>query len=75
MDTRSPGAYEFTRGKLQAEHDALEKLDRMSHVHFINPEVFASLRLEIDRDDTVKAFEGRARGAEIWLSIRKRFCT
>jgi len=69
------GAYEFTRGKLQAAHAASEKLDRMSHVHFTNPEVLASLRLEIDRDDAATAFEGRARGAEPWLSIRKRFCS
>ena len=58
------GAYEFTRGKLQAAHAALEKLDRMSHDHFTNPEMIASLRLEIDRDDAATAFEGRARGAE-----------
>jgi hypothetical protein len=47
-DTYDRGAYEFMRGKLQAAHTALEKLDRMSHVHFVNPEVLASLRLEID---------------------------
>jgi hypothetical protein len=49
VDTKTLDTYEFTRGKLQAEHTALEKLDRVSHVHFIKPEVFASLRLEIDR--------------------------
>jgi hypothetical protein len=48
----------------QAAHAALEKLDRMSHVHFTNPEVLASLRLEIDRDDALTAFEVRARRAE-----------
>jgi len=37
---------------MQAAHAALEKLDRVSHVHFTNPEVLASLRLEIDRDVT-----------------------
>ncbi|MFO7555798.1 MAG: hypothetical protein R6W88_11410 [Desulfobacterales bacterium] len=69
------GAYEFARGKLQAAHPALEKLDRMSHVHFINPEVLASLRLEIDPDNAATAFEEKAIGAETWLSIRKRFCS
>jgi len=58
------GAYEFTRGKLEAAHAALEKLDRMSHYHFTNPEMIASLRLEIDRDDAATAFEERARGSE-----------
>jgi hypothetical protein len=62
-------------GKLQTAHTALEKLHRMSHVHFANPDVRASLRLEIDRDDAATAFEGKTRGAETWLSIRKRFCS
>jgi len=47
-----------------AAHAAVEKLDRMSHAHFSNPEVLASLRLEIDRDDVLTAFEVRAGGAE-----------
>ena len=47
----------------------------MSHVDFTNPEVLASLRLEINRDDAATAFEGRARGAETCLSVRKRFCS
>jgi hypothetical protein len=37
------------RGKLQAAHSALEELDRMSHVHFANPEVLASLRREYEQ--------------------------
>jgi hypothetical protein len=63
-DTRTASRYEYARGKLQAAHAALEKLDRVSHVHFTNPEVLASLRLEIDRDDAATAFVGKARGAE-----------
>ena len=43
------GAYELTRGKLQAAHGALEEFDRMSHVHFTNPEVLASLRREYEQ--------------------------
>jgi CPA1 family monovalent cation:H+ antiporter len=47
-------AYELTRGKLQAAHAALEEIDRMSRVHFTNPEVLASLRREyrqkVERD-------------------------
>lgn len=42
-------AYELTRGKLQAAHVALEEIDRMSHVHFTNPEVLASLRREYEQ--------------------------
>ena len=42
-------AYELTRGKLQAAHAALEEIDRMSHVHFTNPEVLASLRREYEQ--------------------------
>ena len=41
--------YELTRGKLQAAHGALEELDRMSHVHFTNSEVLASLRREYEQ--------------------------
>jgi CPA1 family monovalent cation:H+ antiporter len=41
--------YELTRGKLQAGHAALEEIDRMSHVHFTNPEVLASLRREYEQ--------------------------
>jgi CPA1 family monovalent cation:H+ antiporter len=41
--------YELTRGKLQAAHGALEELDRMSHVHFTNPDVLASLRREYEQ--------------------------
>jgi CPA1 family monovalent cation:H+ antiporter len=47
--------YELTRGKLQAAHAVLEELDRMSHVHFTNPEVLAGLRreyeLKVERDN------------------------
>jgi CPA1 family monovalent cation:H+ antiporter len=42
-------AYELTRGKLQAAHAALEEIDRMSRVHFTNPEVLASLRREYEQ--------------------------
>jgi hypothetical protein len=56
-NTQDLGAYDFTGGKLQAPHAALEKLDRMSHVHFTNPEVLASLRLEIDPNNAATAFE------------------
>jgi len=41
--------YELTRGKLQAAHAVLEELDRMSHVHFTNPEVLAGLRREYEQ--------------------------
>jgi CPA1 family monovalent cation:H+ antiporter len=41
-------AYELTRGKLQAAHVALEEIDQMSHVHFTNPEVLASIRREYE---------------------------
>jgi CPA1 family monovalent cation:H+ antiporter len=41
--------YELARGKLQAAHAALQELDRMSHVHFSNPEVLASLRHEYEQ--------------------------
>jgi hypothetical protein len=54
------GEYEFTRGRWQAAHAALQKLDRMSHVHFTNREVLSSLRLEINGDPAATAFEGRA---------------
>jgi hypothetical protein len=64
VDTRTASRYEYTRGKLQAAHAALEKIDRVSHVHFRNPEVLAGLRLEIDQDDASTAFEGRAGGSE-----------
>ena len=42
-------AYELTRGKLQAAHAALEEIEQMSHVHFTNPEVLASLRREYEQ--------------------------
>ena len=42
-------AYELTRGKLQAAHAALDEIDRMSRVHFTNPEVLASLRREYEQ--------------------------
>ncbi len=42
-------AYELTRGKLHAAHAALEEIDRMSHVHFTNPEVLASLRRDYEQ--------------------------
>lgn len=42
-------AYELTRGKLQGAHAALEEIDQMSHVHFTNPEVLASLRREYEQ--------------------------
>jgi hypothetical protein len=48
----------------QAAHAALNKLDRMSRVHFSNPEMLASLCLEINRDDALTALEVRGRGAE-----------
>ena len=41
--------YELTRGKLQAAHAALEEIDRMSHIHFANPDVLTSLRREYDQ--------------------------
>ncbi len=41
--------YELTRGKLQAAHAALDEIDRMSRVHFTNPEVLASLRREYEQ--------------------------
>jgi CPA1 family monovalent cation:H+ antiporter len=41
--------YELTRGKLQTAHAAIEELDRMSHVHFTNPEVLAGLRREYEQ--------------------------
>jgi len=62
-DTRAASRYEYTRGKLQAAHAASERLDRVSHVHFTNPDVLSSLRVEIDRDDASTAFKGRARRA------------
>ena len=47
-------AYELTRGKLQAAHAALEEIDQMSRVHFINSDLLASLRREyqqkVERD-------------------------
>jgi CPA1 family monovalent cation:H+ antiporter len=42
-------AYELTRGKLQAAHAALEEIDRMSRIHFTNPDVLASLRREYEQ--------------------------
>jgi hypothetical protein len=36
----------------------------MSRVHFSNPEMLASLCLEINRDDALTALEVRGRGAE-----------
>ena len=41
--------YELTRGKLQAAHATIAELDRMSHVHFTNPEVLAGLRREYEK--------------------------
>ena len=53
---RERAEYELTRGKLQAAHAAIEELERMSHVHFTNPEVLAGLRREyeqkVERDRT-----------------------
>ena len=50
-------AYELTRGKLQAARAALEEIDRLSHVHFTNPEMLADLRRgyeqKIERDRAV----------------------
>ena len=43
-------AYELTRGRLQAAHAALEEIERMSRVHFTNPEVLASLRREYEQE-------------------------
>jgi hypothetical protein len=64
--TPGPAAHTSLRAAScrQSAHAALNKLDRMSHVHFTNPEALASLCLEIDRDDALTAFEVRARGAE-----------
>jgi CPA1 family monovalent cation:H+ antiporter len=42
-------AYELIRGKLQTAHAALEEIDRMSSVHFTNPDVLASLRCEYEQ--------------------------
>jgi hypothetical protein len=39
----------------RAAHAAVEKLDRMSYVHFTNPEALASLCLAIDQDDALTA--------------------
>jgi CPA1 family monovalent cation:H+ antiporter len=41
--------YELMRGRLQAAHASLEEIGRMSHVHFTNPEVLASLRREYEQ--------------------------
>ena len=41
--------YKLTRGKLQAAHAALEEIDRMSRVHFTNPEVLATIRREYEQ--------------------------
>ncbi len=46
---RERAEYELTRGKLQAAHAAIEELDRMSHVHFTNPDVLAGLRREYEQ--------------------------
>ncbi len=46
---RELAEYELTRGKLQATRAALEEIDRMSHVHFNNPEVLADLRREYEK--------------------------
>ena len=43
-------AYELTRGKLQAARAALAEIDQMSHVHFTNPEVLASLRRDYEQN-------------------------
>ena len=37
-------AYEFTRGRLQADAAALNELDHMSHVYFTGQKVLAGLR-------------------------------
>lgn len=42
-------AYELTRGRLQAAHAAVNEIDRMSHVHFTQPEVLAHLRREYEQ--------------------------
>jgi CPA1 family monovalent cation:H+ antiporter len=42
-------AYELMRGKLQTAHGALDEIDRMSRVHFTNPEVLTSLRREYEQ--------------------------
>ncbi len=42
-------AYELTRGKLLAANAALEEVEKMSHVHFTNPELPASLRSEYEQ--------------------------
>lgn len=52
-------AYELKRGKLQVAHAALAEIDRMSNVHFTDPEVLASLRGEyeqkVERDSAALA--------------------
>jgi CPA1 family monovalent cation:H+ antiporter len=42
-------AYEFARGKLQADGAALEELDRMSHMHFSHDDVRARLKNEYEK--------------------------
>ena len=41
-------SYELTRGKLQAANAALEELDRMSHIHFADPELVSNLRRQYE---------------------------
>lgn len=54
---RGQADYELLYGKLQATHAALEEIERMARVHFINPAVLASLRDEyqqkVERDSRV----------------------
>ncbi len=59
--------YEFTRGKLQAANAALQELDRMSHVHFTQPEVLADLRREYER----RSEQDRAKLREFHLEKRE----
>jgi CPA1 family monovalent cation:H+ antiporter len=47
--SRGRTVYELTRGRLLATHAALEELDRMSHVHFTDPEVLAGLRRKYEQ--------------------------
>ena len=46
---RERATYELTRGKLLAANAALEEIEKMSHVHFTNPELPASLRSEYEQ--------------------------
>jgi CPA1 family monovalent cation:H+ antiporter len=42
-------AYELARGRLQAARAALKEIEKMSHVHFTNPKLLASLSREYEQ--------------------------